>query len=154
MTRLRREEEARAYAAMTKTSSSLSTALGSPDALDSESLKAAAKEVDEQVRMILNFFVSVVGVFAAVFMLARWWDGPSRVLLALGSALATATAEGVIFCIYSDRQEEKKEKVKRLARGLGGGGGDVIVVGRGGVGEKGGDGLRKRVVGEGVHHSI
>ena len=114
MARLHREQEAREYARMLSSTSPANgrlayfAAVSSGHGLDpaDESAAAALRESQQQVSVIVNLMASVVGVGAAVFALARWWDMPWRVLLAFGSALATAAAEGIVYWIWSERKAQ------------------------------------------------
>ena len=108
MTRLRHQEEAIVYARMVSGASNEVRTLSYGDKvthnpLEHRSVASEIKDIQHQLSVILNVLASIVGVGAAVFVLAKWWEMPWRVLLAFGSAIATAAVEGAIFWLWSRR---------------------------------------------------
>ncbi|PKS11201.1 hypothetical protein jhhlp_002962 [Lomentospora prolificans] len=140
MARLRREEEARAYERMlnplppTETFSqrfpnapTIAAAFAevnrphNPSDADmgaaEESEAAAFKEVNRQLMLVFNFFVSIVGVAATIWIAARWWNLTARVLVTLAGAILVGVAEVVVYSGYMWRMEQgasKDGKVKEV----------------------------------------
>lgn len=132
MARLRREEEARAYdrmlnapnlpappfdpyAAVHKPSSAL-------DADADDAIAAVAKELNQQLMVVLNVLLTVFGTAAAVWWAARWWSPAARVLLSLGAAIVVAIADVVIFWVFAWRvgggrkREGEREEVREVVK--------------------------------------
>lgn len=132
MARLRREEEARAYDRMLNPPD-LPTASFDPyaavhkpsNALDADTddaIAAVAKELNQQLMVVLNVLLSVFGTAAAVWWAARWWNPAARVLLALGAAIVVAVADVVIFWVFAWRvgggrkREGEREEVREVVK--------------------------------------
>ncbi|KAG9075895.1 hypothetical protein FRC06_009821 [Ceratobasidium sp. 370] len=66
------------------------------------------------ITALLNGMLSVVGVGFAAWWAAGnvHWGNENRVLLALAASIVVAAAEGILYAIWSDRQE-KKQRSKR-----------------------------------------
>jgi len=136
MARLRREEEARVYERMLNPiptletfsqrfpNAALATAFAEvnrphnktdADTAGPESSDAAAfKEVNKQLMLVFNFLVSIVGVAATIWMVARWWSTPARVLLTLAGAIVVAVAEVVVYSAFAWRMEQGVGKEVRV----------------------------------------
>lgn len=119
MARLRREEEARAYDRMihppdappfpTTASFDPYAAVHKPpdaDAADDDGIAVVAREMNQQLMVVLNILLSVFGTAAAVWFAARWWGAAARVLLSLGAAIVVAVADVVIFYGFAGRVRE------------------------------------------------
>ncbi|KYK54114.1 vacuolar H+-ATPase assembly protein [Drechmeria coniospora] len=69
-------------------------------------------EVHRQVMLIINFLVSIVGVAATLWVTARWWSTPARLLLTLGGSILVAVAEVFVYQAYLWRMGQSKTKQK------------------------------------------
>jgi len=135
MARLRREEEERAYERMTNPPSALETfAQRFPNHHQyklaqsfAEANRPAKKddlgddevtydEVHRQLMLILNFLVSIFGVAATLWVLARWWSTPARVFLALGGSILVGIAEVGVYSGYIWHLGQAKKKEKQSAK--------------------------------------
>jgi len=130
MARLRREEEARAYERMLNPSTPLETfsqrfpraaaSMSSAFAEANRPTRAADMgdddvtftDVHRQLMLILNFIVSIVGVAGTLWVLARWWSTPARLLLAMGGAIVVGIAEVAVYSGYVWHLSEAKKKEK------------------------------------------
>ncbi|RDL33890.1 uncharacterized protein BP5553_08258 [Venustampulla echinocandica] len=128
MTRLRREEELRAYERMTNPISPMETfAQRFPAAsaarafsssyhhistsdLDDDDVTYA--DVDRQMALILNVLVSIVACAGAIWVVARWWSTPTRLALSMGGSLLVGVAEVVVYSGYIRRVAEAKANAK------------------------------------------
>ena len=165
MARLRGEEEARAYDRMLNPPELPHLPPNAPfdpyaavhrpsdpsDNTDDDGIAVVAKELNQQLMVVLNILLSVFGTAAAVWFSSRWWSITARVFLALGASILVAVADVVIFSGFVGRVRESKGRGKKEA--------DVReVVGTwvvGGQGEKtegekpvDGEGSREEVIGE------
>ncbi|KAK0611471.1 endoplasmic reticulum-based factor for assembly of V-ATPase-domain-containing protein [Immersiella caudata] len=134
MTRLRREEEQRAYERMTNPLSPLETFSqrfpnqskmaqsfaeanrpGTKDDLGDDGV--TYDDVHRQLILILNFLVSIFGVAGTLWVLARWWSTPARLFLTLGGSILVGIAEVGLYSgyIWHLGEEKKKEKRKEKA---------------------------------------
>lgn len=131
MARLRAEEEARSYERM----------LNPPPARESfaqrfpgsrsripEHFSIGVDEVDDvsyeevhrQIILIINVLISIVCVAVFVWVAARHWSVGKRLGLAMGSSLAVAIAEVVVYSGYvrkvheAKRVEKKKPEIKEI----------------------------------------
>ncbi|KAH8148386.1 uncharacterized protein LAJ45_07488 [Morchella importuna] len=158
MGRLRAEEEARAYAALTRQPHT---------SADDEDGEYTINDLKSHLSIIANILLSVVATSVAVWMVANSWDVPERLALAMTCSLVVAIAEVVVFGGYvrrieESRSEEKKRcEVKEVVKsweikegvvdrgisevgaimGLGGKKGSVVTTGKDKVGKQG---VRKR----------
>ena len=133
MARLRRDEEQRAYERMTNPLSPLETFSqrfpnqskmahafaeanrpGKKDDLGDDDV--SLDDVHRQLMLILNFLVSIFGVAATLWVLARWWSTPARLFLTLGGSILVGIAEVGVYSGYlwhlgeAKKEEKKKEK--------------------------------------------
>lgn len=126
MTRLRAEEEARAYERMLNpnliaksetfsqrfpnaaTPFSLSTPY---DQVDEDEL--SYEEVHRQIILIINVLVSIVACAVFIWVAARHWSVPKRLGLSMGGSGAVAIAEVVVYSGYVRRIAEAKKKEKK-----------------------------------------
>jgi hypothetical protein len=66
--------------------------------------------------LILNFLVSIFGVAATLWVLARWWSTPARLFLTLGGSILVGIAEVGVYSGYiwhlgeAKKKENKQEK--------------------------------------------
>ncbi|TLD33603.1 hypothetical protein PspLS_01019 [Pyricularia sp. CBS 133598] len=115
MARLRREEEERAYERMinppapTETFSQQFPSARSFAAVNQPHSKAdlghdaedvTYNDVHRQLMLLLNFLVSIVGVGATLWVLARWWSTPARLFLTMGGSLVVGVAEVGVYYFY------------------------------------------------------
>lgn len=119
MARLRRKEAERAYERMTKPQPGLppgarqfaeanrptwDTDLGDDDVTYSE--------VHRQLMLLINFLASILGVAATLWVAARWWSLPARLLLTMSGAMLVAVAEVAVYQGYVWRMAKAKESQK------------------------------------------
>jgi hypothetical protein len=57
-------------------------------------------DVHRQMMLILNFLVSILGVAATLWILARWWSTPARLFLTMGGSLLVGIAEIAVYSGY------------------------------------------------------
>lgn len=72
-------------------------------------------DMHRQVMLLVNFVVSIVGVAATLWIAARWWSLPARLLLTLSGSIAVAIAEVGVYQGYVWRMGQAKTK-QRAAR--------------------------------------
>jgi len=70
-------------------------------------------DVQRQVTLIFNFLLSIIGVGAALWMLAKWWPTPARLFLAMGGSIVVAIAEVVVYSIFNWRMKEGSKREDR-----------------------------------------
>lgn len=70
-------------------------------------------DVQRQVTLIFNFLVSIIGVGAALWMLAKWWPTPARLFLAMGGSIVVAITEVVVYSIFNWRIKEGSKREGR-----------------------------------------
>lgn len=123
MARLRREEEARAYERMinppkiesfaerfpnsTRTFAETNRPTNMADMGDDD---VTLNEVHRQVMLIINFLVSIVGVGATLWVLARWWPLPARIFLTMGGCILVAVAEVAVYNGFMWRLGKARKK--------------------------------------------
>ncbi|KAK3313268.1 endoplasmic reticulum-based factor for assembly of V-ATPase-domain-containing protein [Apodospora peruviana] len=135
MGRLRREEEQRAYERMTNPAPAMeSFSRRFPTAANMTNAFAEANrpsreedlgdddvtynDVHRQLMLILNVLLSVVGVAATLWVLARWWSTPARLFLAMGGSVLVGIAEVAVYSGYIwhlgdvNKKEKKFKEVK------------------------------------------
>ncbi|KJZ78182.1 hypothetical protein HIM_02220 [Hirsutella minnesotensis 3608] len=124
MARLRREEAARAYQRMIdppsrfesfnsrfpNAASRFAEVNRPTSAADLGDDEVTYSEVHRQVMLILNFLVSIIGVAATLWVVARWWSLPARIFLSMGGAIVVAIAEVGVYQAYVWRMGEAKSK--------------------------------------------
>lgn len=71
-------------------------------------------EVHRQLMLILNVLLSVVGVAATLWTLARWWSTPARLFLAMGGGVLVGVAEVVLYSGYIWHLGDEKKKDKKF----------------------------------------
>lgn len=127
MARLRREEEARAYERMLNppdlphlppnASFDPYAAVHKPsdpsDNADDDGIAIVAKELNQQLMVVLNILLSMLGTAAAAWFASRWWSITARVFLALGAAILVAAADVVVFSGFVGRVREGRERGKK-----------------------------------------
>ncbi|KAK0625210.1 endoplasmic reticulum-based factor for assembly of V-ATPase-domain-containing protein [Bombardia bombarda] len=69
-------------------------------------------DVHRQLTLILNIVVSILGVAATLWILARWWSTPARLFLTMGGSLLVGIAEVVVYSGYIWHLGEAKKKDK------------------------------------------
>ena len=69
-------------------------------------------EVHRQVMLILNFVVSILGVAATLWIVARWWSTPARLFLTMGGSILVGIAEVAVYSGYIWHLGEAKKKEK------------------------------------------
>lgn len=139
MARLRRDEEERKYQRM----------VSSPNPLDSQTRSFAQQfplaeqfaqinrpsnkddmgdddvlmnDVHRQVVLVINFLVTIFGCAATLWVLARWWSTPARMLLTMGGTLLVAVAEVAVYSGYvwhlgqAKKNEAKLKEVKEIVQ--------------------------------------
>ncbi|KAK4218368.1 endoplasmic reticulum-based factor for assembly of V-ATPase-domain-containing protein [Rhypophila decipiens] len=127
MARLRRQEEQRAYERMTNPLPPTETfAQRHPSGRGMAHAFAEANrptreedigddgvtynDVHRQLMLILNVLLSVLGVAATLWTLARWWSTPARLFLAMGGSVLVGVAEVVLYSGYIWHLGEAKKK--------------------------------------------
>lgn len=123
MARLRREEEERAYermanraaATMTQTSHGFAEVHRPTSAADlGDDDGVTYDEVHRQLMLMLNFMLSIAGVAATLWVVARWWSTPARLLLAMGGGILVGIAEVAVYSGYVWHLSEAKKKDGRF----------------------------------------
>jgi hypothetical protein len=133
MARLRREEEERSYERMLKAPPHRETfgqrfpmaaAMTQADSYieankpfrqsDMGEDSIAHGEVQQQVSLIINFLVSILGCAGAIWMVAQWWSTTARVFLTLGGSIIVGIAEVAVYSAYSWRMAEGDKKQQSL----------------------------------------
>ncbi|KAM5364283.1 hypothetical protein ACJZ2D_011592 [Fusarium nematophilum] len=122
MARLRREEEARAYERLLNPlpnetfhgrfphAASFAEVNKPTSAADIGDEDVDFNEVHRQVTLIINFLVSIAGVAATLWVVARWWSLPSRLFLTLGGSILVAVAEVAVYSGYVWRMGEARKR--------------------------------------------
>ncbi|KAK4192312.1 endoplasmic reticulum-based factor for assembly of V-ATPase-domain-containing protein [Podospora australis] len=130
MARLRREEEQRAYERMTSpippretfsqrfpNSANMAQAFASvnqpTNQADLGDDDVTFNDVHRQVMLILNFMVSILGVAATLWVLARWWSTPARLFLTMGGSFVVGVAEVAVYSGYIWHLGEAKKQDKK-----------------------------------------
>jgi hypothetical protein len=134
MARLRAEEEARSYERMLHPPPTRETfsqrfpavaadfSLGATAPRDSEEDDLSYEEVHRQIILIINILISVVCVAVFVWIAARHWTVGKRLGLSMGSSLAIAVAEVVVYGGYVRKVKEakllekKKPEIKEIVK--------------------------------------
>jgi hypothetical protein len=131
MARLRASEEARSYERMlhppptreTFTQRFPGARARMPDAFSigiDEVDDVSYEEVHRQIILIINVLISIVCVAVFVWVAARHWSVGKRLGLSMGSSLAVAIAEVVVYSGYvrkvqeAKRAEKKKPEIKEI----------------------------------------
>ncbi|GAO13517.1 hypothetical protein UVI_02016070 [Ustilaginoidea virens] len=127
MSRLRREEAQRAYERMvnpppkietfgdrfpTSAQAAFSQVNRPVKASDLGDDEVTLRDVHRQVMLIVNFLVSILGVAGTLWVTARWWSLPARVLLTLGGSLVVAVAEVAVYSSYVWRMDKAHHRQK------------------------------------------
>ncbi|KAK4161907.1 endoplasmic reticulum-based factor for assembly of V-ATPase-domain-containing protein [Cladorrhinum sp. PSN259] len=129
MARLRREEEERAYERMANPTPPMETfsqrfptsagmaqtfaAVNRPNRDgDTGDDDITFNDVHRQLMLILNFVLSILGVAASLWILARWWSTPARLFLTMGGSLLVGIAEVALYGGYIWHLGEAKKKDK------------------------------------------
>ena len=132
MARLRREQEQREYERMTNPVPPMETFSqrfpnGAGMAQAFAAVNQPSREVDlgddgvtyndvhRQLMLILNFLVSIIGVAATLWILARWWSTPARLFLTMGGSALVGIAEIAVYSgyIWHLGQAKKKDKTTK-----------------------------------------
>lgn len=71
-------------------------------------------EVHRQMMLILNFMVSIIGVAATLWIVARWWSTPARLFLTMAGSALVGIAEFTVYSGYVWHLGEAKRKDKTL----------------------------------------
>ncbi|KAK1783264.1 endoplasmic reticulum-based factor for assembly of V-ATPase-domain-containing protein [Copromyces sp. CBS 386.78] len=129
MARLRRDEEERAYERMVnpaqpmETFSQMFPSSGSMARAFAEANRPTRKEdmgddqvtydeVHRQLMLIFNFMVTILGVAATLWILARWWSTPARMFLTMGGSIIAGVAEVALYSGYVWHLGQAKKKDK------------------------------------------
>lgn len=111
MARLRRDNEEKAYATMTKPDDEFGGSGGREEG------EMTYSDANRQLTLIINVVVTVVACSVALWIAARHWSTASRLFLSLGGSTFVAAAEVVIYLGYirrlTDAKRAEKEKVER-----------------------------------------
>lgn len=137
MARLRREEEERAYERMINPPTPTETfgqqfpgarsfaAVNQPHSkadLGDDAEDVTYNDVHRQLMLILNFLVSIIGVGATLWVLARWWSTPARLFLTMGGSLVVGVAEVGVYYFYiwhltdASRKDKKFKEQKEVVQ--------------------------------------
>ncbi|ELQ35121.1 hypothetical protein OOU_Y34scaffold00726g81 [Pyricularia oryzae Y34] len=137
MARLRREEEERAYERMINPPAPTETfgqqfpgarsfaAVNQPHSkadLGDDAEDVTYNDVHRQLMLILNFLVSIIGVGATLWVLARWWSTPARLFLTMGGSLVVGVAEVGVYYFYiwhltdASRKDKKFKEQKEVVQ--------------------------------------
>lgn len=136
MARLRRDEEARAYERMVKPPKTPADSLHSPHRFSASTAQASSfaavnrpqresdvgegedevmlGDVHRQLMLVLNFLLSIFGVAGTLWVLARWWSTPARLLLSMSGAVAVGVAEVGVYYFYVWHLADASKKEKKL----------------------------------------
>lgn len=133
MARLRRDEEERSYERMLKAPPTRETfgqrfpmavAMTQADSYmeankpfrqsDMGEENIAHGEVQQQVSLIVNFLISIVGCAGAIWIVAQWWSTTARLFLTLGGSIIVGIAEVAVYSAYSWRMAEGDRKQKGM----------------------------------------
>ena len=129
MARLRRDEEQRDYERMTNpplpnqtfsqlfpnSTTSMAHAFSEANRPKKEDLdddEVTFNDVHRQLMLILNVVVSVLGVAATLWILARWWSTPTRLLLTMGGSMLVGIAEVALYSGYIWHLDQAKKSDK------------------------------------------
>lgn len=120
MVRLRREQEEQAYERMINppppaetASQRRAQAFASVNKAHKSDLgddEVTYTDVHRQLMLILNFMLSILGTAGTLWVVARWWSTPARLLLTLGGSLLVGIAEIAIYSGYVWHLSEAKKK--------------------------------------------
>ncbi|KAH0533871.1 hypothetical protein GP486_008957 [Trichoglossum hirsutum] len=124
MTRLRREEDARAYERLihpqttsrtTVTADLFATPRPPPTdlAADNEEDEITYADVNRQLTLVLNILISVIACSVAIWMVASSWSTPQRLGLSMGGSGIVGVAEVVVYAGYLRRLKDAREKAKK-----------------------------------------
>ncbi|KAL1899275.1 hypothetical protein Cpir12675_001559 [Ceratocystis pirilliformis] len=125
MERLRQEEEERKYQRMTNPSKIAAFSNQSPNAVAFAEVNrprnedigndedATYEEVQRQLMLIVNFLISIVGVAATLWIVARWWSTPARLALSMGGAIVVAITEVAVYAAFVWRVDKSEQKSKK-----------------------------------------
>ncbi|KAK3348358.1 endoplasmic reticulum-based factor for assembly of V-ATPase-domain-containing protein [Neurospora tetraspora] len=69
-------------------------------------------EVHRQLMLIFNFMVTILGVAATLWILARWWSTPARIFLTMGGSIIAGVAEVALYSGYVWHLGQAKKKDK------------------------------------------
>lgn len=130
MSRLRREEEARAYERMLNPVPASETfqqrfpasslAYKNSTAVDFDDDELSYEEVHRQIILIINVLISIICVSVFIWVAARHWSPAKRLGLSMGGSGAIAIAEVVVYSGYVRKVreakaiEKKKPEVKEI----------------------------------------
>ena len=122
MSRLRQEEESRAYSRMTG-SSSLKESFAQrfpnsqhahlfPTTKDDvgDENEVSYADINRQMAVIINVLVSIIACAVALWIAARHWSAPSRLGLSMGGSGVIGAAEVVVYAGYLRRVKEAKTR--------------------------------------------
>jgi hypothetical protein len=135
MARLRREQEEREYAQLTRPSpyhvspsmapsASAAFAFKATEAyMDAATLgddEATYNDINRQTTLIFNVLISVIACAAALWTMASWWSTPARLFLSMGGSFVVGVAEvGVYYgYIYRLKDAVKTEKNKKEVKSV------------------------------------
>lgn len=124
MARLRREEEEKSYNRMTNpppvetfyqryphASARAFAMVNQPTSkADIGDDDVTYNDIHRQVILLFNFMVSIFGVAGTLWVAARWWSLPARLLLTMGGAVVVAIAEVAVYSIYVWKMGDAKGK--------------------------------------------
>ncbi|AEO67950.1 uncharacterized protein THITE_2117138 [Thermothielavioides terrestris NRRL 8126] len=139
MARLRHQQEQQEYARMTSPSRPMETFSqrfpnGASIAQAFAAVNRPSREEDlgdddvtysdvhRQLMLILNFVASILGVAATLWILARWWSTPARLLLTMGGSVLVGIAEVAVYSGYvwhlgqAKKQDRTLKEVKEIVQ--------------------------------------
>ena len=122
MSRLGREEEARAYERMINPPLALETfqqrfpysarpsVFATSQADIGEDEETTFADVNRQMALIINVLVSIVACSVAIWLAARHWSTTSRLGLSMGGSGMVGVAEVAVYAGYIRRLKDAREK--------------------------------------------
>ncbi|KAL5601403.1 hypothetical protein BROUX41_002610 [Berkeleyomyces rouxiae] len=70
------------------------------------------EEIQRQLMLIVNFLISIAGVAATLWIVARWWSTPARLALSMGGAIVVAITEVAVYAAFVWRVDKSEQKSK------------------------------------------
>lgn len=71
-------------------------------------------DLSRQTALIINVFVSVIACSFAIWVVSRWWNTPTRLMLSISAGVLVSIAEVIVYGGYLRRLTEAKIREKRI----------------------------------------